>query len=92
VTSNGGYITDDRERLKNIARVAYEWYCVPRYALDVTMRTLLLDYEIGQMITNIQHGTLTQAINSVVTEIAMDLVAGTTTIKTKFAELDLGVL
>lgn len=91
-TSTGGYLTDDRQWLENIARVAYEWYCVPRYALDVTLRTLIHDYDIGQLITNIQHGTLSTAVNSVITEITMDLLAGTTTIKTKFAELDLGIL
>ena len=37
-------------------------------------------------------GYLRDCVNSVITEIEMDLVAGTTSIKTKFAELDLGVL
>lgn len=90
--SSGGFITDDRERVENIARMAYEWYSATRYALHVSVNDLVCDFSIGQLITTIEHGTLTRTINSVITDISLDLVQGTSSVKTQFGQLDFGGL
>lgn len=88
VTSEGGFITDDRARVQNIARMAYDWYSATRYALHVTANDLVCDFTIGQLITTIETGTLTRTINSVITDISLDLLQGTSSIKTQFGQLD----
>lgn len=92
VTSEGGFITDDRARVENLARMAYEWYAATRYALHVTVNDLVCDFTIGQLITTIEHGTLQRTINSVITDISLDLLHGTSSLKTQFGQLDFGGL
>lgn len=92
VTSEGGFITDDRKRVENLARMAYEWYAATRYALHVSQNDLVIDYSVGQLITTIEHGTLARTINSVITDIALDLLQGTASVKTQFGQLDFGGL
>lgn len=92
--TSGGWIVDDSEELKDLARVAYEWYRQARRTLTLTVRSLDCPYELGQLVTKIKRpgGLDVEEINSVITQISFDLLAGTYTIRTQFAELDLPAL
>lgn len=92
VTSDGGYLRDDRETLKILAQVAYRWYSTPRKALEVTYHQLTNAFSVGDLITEIGSGPTLQTVNTVITSIAYDLIAGTTTIRTQFADLDVAQL
>jgi hypothetical protein len=88
--TKSAYVRDDRDALKDMARMAYQWYSVERKALDVTLHTLDnsdYDIDIGDLITTIGRDEF-ETCNSVVTEIIFDTRAQTRTIKTQFAEMD----
>lgn len=86
-TANGGYIHDDREKLKEIARVAYEWYSTPRQSFDASEHTYDV-FLVGDLIHKIGTGTTEETVNSVVTQLAIDLRRGVASYKTAFGELD----
>jgi hypothetical protein len=90
ITSTGGYVRDDRERLRDIARMAYEWYNTERRALTVTIATIECAKTVGQLIETIGTGPNVETVNTVITSIDFDLKAGSHTVKTAFAELDAG--
>ncbi|MCP4571471.1 MAG: hypothetical protein GY838_03900 [bacterium] len=90
IRSNGGYVRDDRDRLRDVARLAYEWYNTDRRALRVTLGTLECDKTVGQLITTIGSGANVRTVNTVITAIDFDLRAGSHTVVTAFAELDAG--
>lgn len=89
ITSAGGYVRDDRPRLKDLARTAYAWYGQKRQALEFVQQDLVSDLAIGTLLTEVGSYNDPLEINSVVTQQTYDLIAGTVEIKTQFAELDL---
>lgn len=92
----GGFVRDDRDLLKDLARLAYEWYGTPRQALSlvvsgipVAMQTL----RVGDLVTKIGADATEEEVRSVITEIRIDLAADAqtphrTSIETQWAELD----
>lgn len=86
---SGGYVRDDREKLKDVARSSYEWYSTPRRSVNATVRSLITTLSLGDLITNVGSVNTQVVSNSVVTMIRFDLLANTTTIQTQFAQLDL---
>jgi len=88
LTSGGGFVRDDRPRLKALARLAGEWYGIERQALTLAYRQILKLVEIGDLITEIGEGATLETIRTCVTRVTYDLLAGTTTIQTEHAELD----
>lgn len=86
-TANGGYIHDDRTKLLEIARVAFQWYNQTRQAFEYTEHSYDV-FEVGDLIKTIGTGGTQETVNSVVTQLAFDLRAGTHTIRTQFGELD----
>jgi hypothetical protein len=84
VKSNGGLVRDDTQMLQDVAKVAFQWFNTPRKAYDVTLKNIVPQVQLGQLITNSNGRTL----NSVVTQIVIDLKRNSHTIKTQFAELD----
>jgi hypothetical protein len=88
ITTDGGYIRDDRAYLQDIARRAYEWYGTARKALRITQRNLLCDHSVGELITNIGSAESPVEVNSVITKIAFDIRNNTVTVFTQYAELD----
>lgn len=87
-TSEGGWIRDDSWELKWIAQIAYDWYQHDHRAFEHTFRSLDCPYEVGQLVTELTSGALTLEANSVITSISFDLLNGSYTLKTAFAELD----
>lgn len=93
-STSAGWIVDDSEELKDLARVAYEWYQAPRRTLRFSKRTLDCPYHVGQIVTKLKRpgGDDLEEINSVITQIIFNLRQGSFTLRTQFAELDLRAL
>ena len=91
-TGGGHYIRDDRDRLEDLARIAYDWYSVPRTSVQVNYHDLDRTHEVGELITSIGQFPNRDTINSVITEITLNFIDGGTTIKTEFVELDVNAL
>jgi len=81
-------LRDDRPFMKDIARAAFEWYQTERAAFSFSYRQLINRFQVGQLITEIGDGATKQLVNTAVTAIQLDLVSGTTSIQTNFAEID----
>ena len=88
IEAAGGIVRDDRPRLRELARIAYDWYSTPRVAIAVTDHTLDSPMELGELVTVIGGDAGVVTVNSVVTRMTYDLVAGTTHVETQFADLD----
>ncbi len=88
VKTNGGFVRDDRERLADIARMAFSWYGQTRRILNLTFRGIVSGFELGQLITSVGSGGTAQTVNTAITAISYDLKGGRTTISTQFGELD----
>jgi hypothetical protein len=96
----GGFIQDDTAYMRNVANSAYQWYSTPRKAMQVTIHELsfiqLVDANNGLgstpspgvLLRTVGSGANAQTINSVVSQVEYDLLAGTGTYTTQFAELD----
>lgn len=87
--TGGGYVRDDREKLKDIAQSSYEWYATSRRAITAVYRSLVVSVELGDFILNTGSPTTQVVSNSVVTSLTFNLLQNTTTIQTQFAQLDL---
>lgn len=88
ITSLGGFVRDDTDYLKNVARTAFEWYSDPRLSISVTIRDLAEERTRGELILAVGGANNSETINSVVTSCSYDMRAGTATYVTQFAELD----
>ena len=88
ITTDGGYVRDDRAQMQDLARCAFEWYGQTRRAMTIVQRDLVCDRQIGELITNIGSAESPVEINSVITKMVFDLLSGTVTVTTQYAELD----
>jgi hypothetical protein len=87
-TSLGGWLRDDRDKLRDIARLAFAWYGQERRILNLSFRGITTGFEIGHLIETIGSGANLQTINTCITCVSYDLQAGTTQLHTQFGELD----
>jgi hypothetical protein len=88
VLTAGGFVQDDTDYMLNIARSAYEWYSTARKSISVAIHDLAATRTLGELILTIGAGANLVTVNSVVTSASYDLLAGTATYTTQFAELD----
>lgn len=93
--STGGYLQDDRSKLKVIAQRAYEWHKTPRYSFQFSSNWLDSAVDIGDLVTAYTDHHGTWPVLSVVTEITLDFSvtegrasAPQATYVTAFGELD----
>lgn len=84
----GGYIRDDRKKLKDIARLAYSWHGQTRKIMALSFKGITSGFSLGHLITTIGTGGLTETVNTAITSITYDLQGGMTSINTSFGELD----
>jgi len=87
-TTAGGYVRDDRPRLKDIARLAYEWHGQTRRTLSLSLRGIVSSFSVGHLITTIGAGSTLETINTAITAVTYDFNGGTMQIQTQFGELD----
>lgn len=88
IVSTGEVLRDDRARLRTIASAAAQWYGTPRNAITVNYSSPKQFVEIGQIVTTITDGTVTEDVNTPITGIAIDFEKGVTIIETSYAEAD----
>ncbi len=86
--TTGGWLRDDRDRLQDIARTAWEWYGDNRQTIRVQLKRLDNTVHIGQLITTADGAT----VNTVVTAVEYDFENATTVIETHYANLDFPLL
>lgn len=92
-SDKGIWLRDDRERLKQLARIAWEWYGQLRKTLSLSYRSLTPVLKVGDFITSVGAAETAEVIRTVVTGIDYDLSSGHTKLQTQFANLDvLGLL
>jgi hypothetical protein len=87
-TAEGGFVRDDRDRLKLLARAALAWYGRDRSILDLMYRQISGLFKPGYLISTIGAAESSEDIFTTITSVRVDLIAGTTAIQTQFAELD----
>jgi hypothetical protein len=88
--------TDDQKKLKWISLASFNWYGIaPRQAFEYRFRSLDCAYFVGQLVTNLittgatlDAGRTKEEVNTVITSIAFDTLAGTYHLKTSFADFD----
>lgn len=80
-------LRDDRPRMKDIARVAAEWYGRPRQALRLVNRQISRQLNLGQLITDFGTHQISD-VNSPVTGITWDLLGKKTHYETSYGSLD----
>ena len=88
VNAEGGWLRDDRERLDNIAALAWEYYRQSQKLLQLTYRAIDGTLAVGTLITQLQEDGGTEDVNTVVTSWQVQLRNNITTIRTAFSELD----
>lgn len=88
-SANAVVLRDDRKYLEDVAKLAYQWYQVNRFTMEVTYRQVLKVVELGMLITTIGSGATVQTINTVVSSLTYDVINGTTTVETEDATLDI---
>lgn len=92
VLTNGGVLRDDRARVQDIARLAYEWYQIDRRPINVQFRNISNLFRLGMLITTIGEGSTIETVNSVVSVIDYNFKDGVMTVKTNDDDLDLARL
>lgn len=91
-TTTGGFIRDDRDRLKLIAKSAAAWYGAIRQTLEVSFRKISPVVELGSLIVAIPSSYQREDVNTVVTRLSYnfsDPRNAFTEFETSFAEFDL---
>jgi len=86
--SEGEYVRDDRDAMKDLAKFLYEWYGNRRAAFTLQLKQITSIVSVGDLITEIGEDDTAETVNALVTGIEMDLLAGTSRITTGYAELD----
>lgn len=91
-TTNGGYVRDDRERVRSIVNATAEWFGRVKRAVEFSYKQPRKLLAIGDLITSVEGESLQQDINTPVTSISYSLgngnQSGETKIATGFAEVD----
>lgn len=87
-TAAGGFVRDDRQRLRDIARMAFAWYGTTRRILSLPFRGIVSGFAVGHLITTIGRGATLEEINTAITSVAYDFEGGTMQVQTSFGELD----
>ena len=81
-------LRNDRARLAAIAAMAKAWYAKKRMALTAGFAGIVDDYSVGQIISTAETANWAAQINTIVSRVSYDAVAGRTIVQTAFAELD----
>ena len=86
--TTGEWIRDDREMMRDLAVLTYQWYGAPHQQFTLLLKQLSGILEVGDLITQIGAAETAEAVDACVTGVSMDLVACTTRVETSFGELD----
>lgn len=89
LAESSAYVRDDRRRLRDIARLAFEWYSLPRRVVKYRLATLSADVRIGSLVLRVNSHA---GLNSSATSVEHDFETNSTTVQTEFVELAIGDL
>lgn len=87
-------VRDDRETMRLLAVMAWEWYQRPRRVIQLQLRQILpmnalhIGTLINKLITNDNELVQANPVNTIVSSINIDWLQGRTAIQTQFAEID----
>jgi len=84
----GYLVRDDSARLRAVAVLAKGWYSRERAAVRVSLERFEALPRPGALLLGVSSSVYEQQTNSVVTRVAWDCVAATSTVETGFIELD----
>jgi hypothetical protein len=84
-------VRDDGPRLRRIAALAKAWYRKERSSLTLTVRDLWLQYRPGMLVLAVTDKARNRPVNTPVSQVTYDLREMTTTLRTNWAELDVGL-
>jgi hypothetical protein len=79
---------DDSPRLRQIAAMAAAWYGHPHASVEIKDRAMLFGYPVGTYISRATQFDSYQEINSIVSQLTIDLDEASTTLNTDFVELE----
>jgi len=94
---NHTWVNDDRDKLRDIAEVAYQWYGKERRSLKLKTKRIIMELGVGDLIVSVSRTSAVDvAVGTIVTEVAIDNpLSGseqprnaTMSITTAFAQLD----
>lgn len=92
VTTSGGFVKDDRQRISDIARAAAEWYGQKRKTLNLTLKQCRNIVQLGWLITDIGANLSPTAIHTPVTAVEYNFPPGNQApfmrIETNYHDLD----
>jgi hypothetical protein len=89
LTSSGGVLQDDREALRDIARLAFEWYSTPRRTVSIPLQGIGEPLALGTLLTSVGTGANLETVNATVSQIVHDYESsGRSSIACGYAELD----
>ena len=86
--TGSGVARDDTDQLRAVAALARSVYGKRRSAIRLTEEGIWSTAELGTMVRAVTIDQQRTLVNSVVTELSWDFVAGTTTVLTEFLNLD----
>jgi len=87
-TSSGGFVRDDRYRVRTVAAAAAQWYGRTRQALKVEVRKTVHFLELGWLITTIGPEYEVNDVHTPITAIEFDFLKTSTTFETSFTDLE----
>jgi len=86
VLSDGGFVRDDRQRMKTTAKIAVDWFKRQRQSLAAAVKGFHAEFFRGHLIAELNRGTIT--INALITSVRYDRENAVTSIDCQFANLD----
>lgn len=83
----GGFIRDDRQMLKDAARLLGLWHTIPRVSFRLAYNQISSLFSVGWLVQQVGSGDTLTEVNSIITAIDWDFQTGQTTITTSFTEM-----
>ncbi len=71
--TTGGFIRDDTEQLKDLARFAYEWHATERQAMIMPFKSIIGGFRVGDIISQIGGAETLQNVRTPITEINYEM-------------------
>lgn len=81
-TNAGRLLRDDRQKLSDLAQLAYQWYQTERASVSARLNQTHPLFELGTLVTTIGDAETAQTVNSVIGVVAYDFKAGSQSIIT----------
>lgn len=88
VFSSGGFVRDDRDRLRRVAQAAAAWYGARRQTLALSIQGVVGILQVGDLIASVGGRYTLEDVNTPVTAVRFNLLEQTTELETSMLEVD----